>query len=334
MTPREPPPTARANGEPAAPSVADVAGPALAAEVGRALVTNLETVLRGKAAAVRLAVAAVLSGGHLLLEDVPGQGKTLLAKAIARSIGGAFHRVQGTADVLPSELTGVSVFQPATGAWEFRPGPLFANVVLVDDLNRATPRAQSALLEAMEERQITVDGRTYRLPDPYLVIATQNPLDHAGTFPLVEGQRDRFTLVLELGHPGPEAERELLLGVGGMEGLVRLQPVVEPAALAAAIAGVRQVHVAEAVADHVVAIGAATRAHPLVTLGQSPRASLSLLHAAQAWAVLKGRSFVTPDDVRELAPAALAHRLRTGGDLAATTAIVHEVLARVPVPQG
>lgn len=308
--------------------------PGLAADVAGRLVTNLETVLRGKREVVRAAVAAILSGGHLLLEDVPGQGKTLLAKAIARSIGGVFHRVQGTADLLPSELTGVSVFQPGTGAWEFRPGPLFANVVLVDELNRATPRAQSALLEAMEERQVSVDGRTYRLPDPYVVIATQNPVDHAGTFPLVEGQRDRFTLVLELGHPGPEAERELLLGVGGMNELPRLAPVVDPTTLARAIEGVRAVHVSVAVADHIVAIGAGTRAHPMVTLGQSPRASLSLLHAAQAWAVLHGRDFVTADDVRELAPAALAHRLRTGGDLAATTAIVHEVLARVPVPRG
>jgi MoxR-like ATPase len=186
----------------------------------------------------------------------------------------------------------------------------------------------------MEERQISVDGRTYKVPDPYLVVATQNPLDHAGTFPLVEGQRDRFALVLELGHPGPEAERELLLGVGGMDALTRLQPVVEAPTLAAAIAGVRQVHVSVAVADHIVAIGAATRAHPAVSLGQSTRASLALLHAAQAWAILKGRTFVTADDVRELAPAVLAHRLRTGGDLAATTAIVHEVLARVPVPAG
>ena len=313
---------------------ATVPGPEVATDVARRLVANLETVLRGKTDVLRAAVAAVLSGGHLLLEDVPGQGKTLLAKAIARSIGGVFHRVQGTADLLPSELTGVSVFQPGTGAWEFRPGPLFANVVLVDELNRATPRAQSALLEAMEERQVSVDGRTFKLPDPYLVIATQNPVDHAGTFPLVEGQRDRFTLVLELGHPGPEAERELLLGVGGMGELARLTPVVDPITLALAIEGVRQVHVSDAVADHIVAIGAATRAHPMVSLGQSPRASLSLLHAAQAWAVLHGRDFVTADDVRELAPAALAHRLRTGGDLAATTAIVHEVLARVPVPRG
>ncbi len=313
---------------------ATVPGPEVATDVARRLVANLETVLRGKTDVLRAAVAAVLSGGHLLLEDVPGQGKTLLAKAIARSIGGVFHRVQGTADLLPSELTGVSVFQPGTGAWEFRPGPLFANVVLVDELNRATPRAQSALLEAMEERQVSVDGRTFKLPDPYLVIATQNPVDHAGTFPLVEGQRDRFTLVLELGHPGPEAERELLLGVGGMGELARLAPVVDPITLALAIEGVRQVHVSVAVADHIVAIGAATRAHPMVSLGQSPRASLSLLHAAQAWAVLHGRDFVTADDVRELAPAALAHRLRTGGDLAATTAIVHEVLARVPVPRG
>jgi MoxR-like ATPase len=308
--------------------------PSLATEIGSQLVASLDMVLRGKHDAVRQAVAAVLSGGHLLLEDVPGQGKTLLAKAIARALGGAFRRIQGTADLLPSEVTGVSVYQPGSGTWEFKPGPLFANVVLVDEINRATPRAQSALLEAMEERQVSVDGFTYRLPEPFVVVATQNPIDHAGTFPLVEGQRDRFALVLQLGHPGPVAERELLLGIGGTNQLARQVAVVDPVTLSAAISAVRQVRVSPMVADHIVAIGEATRGHRAITLGQSPRASLSLLRCAQAWAVLDGRDFVVPDDVRQLAPAALAHRLRGGGDLAATAAIVHEVLARVPVPRG
>ena len=308
--------------------------PRLASSVGAALVDNLDIVLRGKHDVVRRAVAAILSGGHLLLEDVPGQGKTLLAKAIARSIGGVFRRVQGTADLLPSELTGVSVYQPGTATWEFRPGPLFANVVLVDELNRATPRAQSALLEAMEERQITVDGATYRLAPPFVVVATQNPIDHAGTFPLVEGQRDRFALVLELGHPGPDAERELLLGRGGNDALATLGAVVDPVTFARAQAAVRSVAVAPAIADYVVRIGAATRAHPSINLGQSPRASLALLHCAQAWAALDGREYVVPDDVKTLAPAALAHRLRGAGDLAATAALVGDLLRQVPVPHG
>ncbi len=211
----------------------DVAGPrALAAAVGE----NLGRVVRGKPAALDLALVALLSGGHLLIEDVPGQGKTLLAKALARSLGGTFRRVQATPDLLPSELTGVSVF--SSERWEFRPGPLFANVVLVDEVNRATPRTQSALLEAMEERQVSVDGVTHPLPSPFFLVATQNPFDHAGTFPLVEGQRDRFALVLELGHPPRLAERELLLGTGGTDSLELLEAVTTPAQLGAAIATV------------------------------------------------------------------------------------------------
>jgi MoxR-like ATPase len=309
----------------------------LAHDVGAALVANVERVVRGKAEAVRLAVTTVLAGGHLLVEDAPGHGKTLLAKALARSIGGTFRRAQGTPDLLPTDLTGVSVFRPASGTWEFRPGPLFGNVVVLDELNRATPRTQSALLEAMEERQITVDGNTYRLPEVFVVVATQNPLEHAGTFPLVEGQRDRFSIVLELGHPGPAAERALLLGDGGAAHLDEIEPVVELSTLVAAQRAVRAVHLAPVVADMVVALGEATRRHPAVLLGQSPRASLALVQLAKAWAALDGRGFVTPDDVRRLAPVALAHRLVLSGggvDHRASAELVRRLLAELPVPPG
>ncbi len=280
-------------------------------------------------------LVSLLSGHHLLLEDVPGVGKTLLAKALARSLGGTFRRIQGTPDLLPSELTGVSVFHKDTEAWEFRPGPLFANIVLVDEINRATPRTQSALLEAMEERQVTVDGETWPLPEPFFVVATQNPVEHAGTFPLVEGQRDRVGLVVELGHPHRTAERELLLGAGGVASLDHLRPVCDPDSLAAAIAGVRSVHTAPAVADYVIDLCAATRDHAEVLLGASARASLTLLHAAKAHAALARRAFVTPDDVQAVAVAALAHRLMlTGGtDLPAASALLRRLVDSVPVPR-
>jgi MoxR-like ATPase len=308
----------------------------LVAEIGGALVSNIERIMRGTPDAVRLAVVTLLAGGHLLIEDLPGQGKTTLAKALAKSIGGAFRRVQGTADLLPSELTGVAVFEPKTGNWTFRPGPLFANVVLLDELNRATPRTQSALLEAMAEQQVTVDGKTYRLPEPFFVVATQNPLDHAGTFPLVEGQRDRFAMVLELGHPNPTAERDLLQGRGGTHGLDDLGPVLSLDQLVAAQRSVRGIQVVDKVADYVIAIGAATRAHPNVRLGQSPRGSQMLLQAARAHAGLHGRYFVTPDDVQAMAPHVLAHRLilRSGQTVANGREVVAEVMASVPVPRG
>lgn len=313
--------------------------PALASDataLAQQLQEQLATVIRGKPHAIRLALVALLSGGHLLVEDVPGVGKTLLAKALARTIGGTFGRVQATPDLLPGELTGVSVFHRDTEEWEFRPGPLFANVVLVDEINRATPRTQSALLEAMEEHQVTVDGTTHRLPDPFFLVATQNPFEHAGTFPLVEGQRDRFAVVIEMGLPGRSTERELLLGTGGVDELERLVPVADPARLHAAIEVVRRVHCSEAIADYIVDLAAATRTHADVRMGASPRASLSILHLAQASAVLAGRDFVSPDDVKSIAVAALAHRLiLTGGpDLAAASAIVKASLERVPVPRG
>ncbi len=310
----------------------DVAGP-------RALATavhdNLATVIRGKPEALQLALVALLSGGHLLIEDVPGLGKTLLAKALARSIGGTFRRVQATPDLLPSELTGVSVFHKSTESWEFRAGPLFANVVLTDEVNRATPRTQSALLEAMEEHQVSVDGTTYALPDPFFLVATQNPFDHAGTFPLVEGQRDRFALVIELGHPPRLAERELLLGIGGADELAALRPVTTVEDLAVAVATVRKVHCAPSVADYIVDLGARTRAHADVRLGASPRAALALLHGAKARAAMAGRHFVVPDDVKALAGPVLAHRLMLSGgpELKAATALIRSVLEALPVPR-
>jgi MoxR-like ATPase len=270
---------------------------------------RVQEVLRGKPEPVTLALVALLSGGHLLVEDVPGVGKTLLAKALARTVGGVFKRVQCTPDLLPSELTGVSVFHLAGNEWEFRPGPLFAHVVLVDELNRATPRTQSALLEAMEERQVTVDGVSRELPHPFFLVATQNPSETTGTFPLVEGQLDRFAVVTHIGAPDPETERALLLGEGGEDALADLTPVSDPRTLADAIATVRRIHCEPSVADYVIAIANATRTSPDVAIGASPRASLALLHAAQAHALLDGRGYVVPDDVKQLAVPVLAHRL-------------------------
>lgn len=307
-----------------------------ATEVASALSENLGRVIRGKPEVIKLALVALLSGGHLLVEDVPGVGKTLLAKSLARSIGAAFRRVQATPDLLPSDLTGVSVFHRGTEEWEFRPGPLFANVVLIDEVNRATPRTQSALLEAMEERQITVDGVSHPLPEPFFLIATQNPFEHSGTFPLVEGQRDRFSIVVQMGLPGRLAERELLLGVGGVPSLDDLAPVTDGPGLRDALAEVRRVHCETTVADYVVAVSEATRGHPDIVLGASPRASLGLLHAAQAHAAIDARSYVTPDDVKAVAPASLAHRMILGGgpDLRSATAVIHSLLGEVPVPRG
>lgn len=301
-----------------------------------ALQANLATVIRGKSDALRLASVAVLSGGHVLLEDVPGVGKTLLAKAIARSIHGTFRRVQGTPDLLPADVTGVSVLDQTDGTWRFRPGPLFANVVLVDEINRATPRTQSALLEAMEEGQVSADGATRRLPDPFVVIATQNPEEHAGTFPLVEGQRDRFAIALAIGLPDRDAEREILTGTGGGDALDSLRPVAEADDLRRATAALRDVHVAPALLDYVLDLVAATREHDGVALGASPRASVSMLRTAQAHAVAAGRTFATPDDVKAVAVAALAHRIIPSGgpNLARGRAIVDAIVRRIPPPRG
>jgi len=306
------------------------------AELVERLTGNVASVIRGKHDAIRLSLVAMLSGHHLLLEDVPGVGKTLLAKAIARSVDGSFRRIQGTPDLLPAEMTGVSVYHRERGDWEFRPGPIFANVVLVDEINRATPRSQSALLEAMEEVQVTVDGETWPLPKPFFVVATQNPVEQVGTFPLVEGQRDRFGLIVELGHPPRAAERELLLGTGGTDSLDAVRPVCTTQDLGAAIAAIRGVFCTPALADYVIDVVSATRSHRDIVLGASARASLSLLHAAKAYAAMSGRHFVVPDDVQAVAAAVLSHRiiLAGGTDLHASIALVRRLLETTPVPRG
>lgn len=306
------------------------------ATIGRQLIANIERVVRGKRDVITSVVTTVLAGGHVLVEDLPGLGKTTLAKALARSIGGSFKRVQATSDLVPSELTGVNVFVPSSSAWEFRRGPVFTNVLLIDELNRATPRTQSALLEAMAEGQTTVDGTTYTLPTPFFVVATQNPNDHAGTFPLVEGQRDRFLSVVSMGHPDATAERELLLGEGGDGELASLPVVCDHTTLLRAQRRVAAIHLHPTVADYVIAIGAATRSNPAISLGLSPRGALALVRASKARAAISGRDYVTPDDVLATAPFVIPHRLTTTGgtDLDVARRLTEAVLARVVVPRG
>ena len=300
-----------------------------------ALVAEVRRALRGKDDAVRLAVVALLSGNHLLVEDTPGTGKTLLARSLAAVCGGRFRRVQCTPDLLPSDLTGTTVYTPATNEWQFRPGPVFANVLLVDELNRASPRTQSALLEPLEERQVTVDGTTYALPDPFCCIATQNPFGSAGTFALPESQLDRFGLVLRLGVPDRDAEREILRGTGGSDVLADLRAITTPEGVLDAMAAVRMVYAAPSIVEYVLDIGAATRRQPGVALGVSPRATKGLLHVARAHALVSGRVHVSPDDVQSVAAPSLAHRLTLdrGGSIDEGAQVVAEVLAHVPVPR-
>jgi MoxR-like ATPase len=277
----------------------------------------------------------LLGGGHLLVQDLPGTGKTLLAKSLAAAIGGHFGRVQCTPDLLPADLTGTSVYSPATGAWEFRPGPVFANVVLVDELNRASPRTQAALLEPMEERQVTVDGERHPLPEPFFCIATENPFGSSGTFSLPESQLDRFGIVLELGMPARDAEREILVGTGGTPRLPEIEPVTTPEGIRAAIVAASHTHVASAIVEYVLDLAEATRTHPAIVQGASPRATLGMLAAARAHALLAARNYVSPSDVQAVAVGALAHRitLREGVDLADARVVLQEILERVPAPR-
>jgi MoxR-like ATPase len=302
-----------------------------------ALLGNIEQVIQGKREQIHLALVCLLAEGHLLIEDVPGVGKTLLAKAIAASIGGSCHRIQFTPDLLPSDVTGVSVWNRTASEFEFRPGGIFANVVLADEINRASPKTQSALLEAMEERQVTVDARTYRLPRPFMVIATQNPIELEGTYPLPEAQLDRFLMRVPMGYPGRDAERAILEAQGGQSARVEeLQPVVSAADVAEAAALVADVHVADEVRAYILDLVAASRRHPDLLLGASPRGSLALQRAARALAASFGRAFVIPDDIKRVMPAVLEHRLILAPDAqlrgVSGTDIVRTILAAVAVP--
>jgi MoxR-like ATPase len=304
--------------------------------LGRAIVANVGRVLLGSPEALTAGAIAALCGGNLLIEDVPGVGKTVLARALAVTLGAELSRIQGHPDLLPSDVTGVSVYTPETATWEFRRGPVFAHVVLVDELNRTPPRTQSALLETMEERQVSIDGETWSLPDPHLVIATQNPRAQRGTFPLVESQLDRFALATTVGYPDAGSETELVLHGGGRYALADLQPVCGASSWRAAQLATESVRVTGAVAEYAVTLCRATRESPGVRLGASPRAAIWLIRAAQANAVLDARDYVVPDDVKAMAVGCLAHRLLLEqGDesIGSAARVVTALLDSTPVPR-
>jgi len=298
--------------------------------------TNIQRVIVGKADRVELLLVALLAGGHVLLEDVPGTGKTLLAKSLARSLDCDFARIQFTPDLLPSDLTGIHFFNQKRSEFEFRPGPVFTNVLLADEINRATPRTQSSLLECMEERQVTIDGETRVLAEPFVVLATQNPVESQGTFPLPEAQLDRFLLRLRLGYPTADEGVEILARFAHDTPAATLAPVGSAADVRAAQAHCRQVGIARDLLRYIVAIADASRSHPDVTLGISPRGTRALVSAAQALACIRGRDFVLPDDIKELAEPVLAHRIvvstRSRIRRDPEAAIVRAILEQVPVP--
>ncbi len=297
---------------------------------------NIQQVIVGKDEQINLALVAVLCEGHILIEDVPGIGKTTLAKSIAASLGCTFRRIQFTPDLLPSDVTGINYFNQKNQEWEFRAGPVFSQLLLADEINRATPRTQSALLEAMQERQVTVDGDTKHLPRPFLVLATQNPIELEGTFPLPEAQVDRFLIKLPIGYPTQDEENAILLRFERTDPLEKLSPVVTTDELLAMQNQVREIRVEASVRNYAVAITRATRGHSEVSLGASPRGTMALYHSAQAWAAIHGRAFVVPDDIKILAPYVLTHRILIQPQVRLRGRkpedIITEIVDTVPVP--
>ncbi len=307
-----------------------------AADRIQALTDNVETVIIGKTDVVQLAAAALLGGGHILIEDIPGVGKTMLARALAKSLDCVFRRIQFTPDLLPSDVTGVSVYNQSTGEFEFRPGPVFGNIVLADEINRATPKSQAALLECMEEFQVSVDGITHHLPHPFFVIATENPIEYEGTFRLPEAQLDRFLGRISLGYPSAADEVAMLTKQLVRHPIELVQPVLSPEELVELQRLVRQVHLDDSLKDYIVRLTRATREHSAVELGASPRGSIALMRLSQALAAGLQRDYFIPDDIKCVAQAALGHRIIVSPDVAfqgtASRDVVEEVLARIPVP--
>jgi MoxR-like ATPase len=302
------------------------------------LIENVEQVIVGKHLAIEFIMVALLCEGHVLLEDVPGSGKTMLARAIATSLGIGFKRIQCTPDLLPNDITGVSVFNQKSGEFEFKPGPIFVNILLADEINRATPRTQAALLEAMQEQQVTVDGVTRDLPRPFLVLATQNPIEYEGTFPLPEAQLDRFLIRLSIGYPSRMDERQILVNLWREHPITKIGKVVDGQELASLQKRVWDVNVDGTLQDYIVALAEATRNHPDLSLGVSPRGSLALLKTAQALAAIRGRDYAIPEDIKTLVPLTLAHRLilTPEAELRGRTArtILEEVLEKTPLDLG
>lgn len=302
------------------------------------LIENVEHVIVGKRQAIEFIIVALLCEGHVLIEDVPGSGKTMLARSIATSLGISFKRIQCTPDLLPNDVTGVSIFNQKTGEFEFKPGPIFVNILLADEINRATPRTQSALLEAMQEQQVTVDGVTRDLPRPFLVMATQNPIEYEGTFPLPEAQLDRFLMRLSLGYPSRMDERQILVNLRREHPITKIDKVVGGYELSVLQKRVWDVNVDDTLQDYIVALADATRNHPDLSLGVSPRGSLTLLKTSQALAAIRGRDYVTPDDIKTLVPLTLSHRLilKPEAELRGSTArtILSDILEKTPLDLG